>query len=212
MSHIEQNFNQFLSKYPELEKCYNKGLINRRSLARYLIKNQIAKPNQLDAVIAMLRRYKFNKTKEIKNIFPKTKIKIKDNIIILDFKKEKSLIKEIQYIINNTDYDNGDTLKIVIGSSSVKVFLDKENEDKLKNIINKYKLNNRLNNISEISIMFPEDVLKEKGIISTLTKELYINDISISEILTASPELLIYLNEEFVINTYDIIKRLQKNK
>ena len=211
MSQIELKFRQFLSKNPELETCYQKGLINRRSLARYLIKQNIAKSNQIDAVIAMLRRFEFKKpTKQSKEMLSKTKINIKDNILILDFQKEKELIQKLSQLITKTNYDRGDTLKIVVGSSSVKILLDKENEKKVKDIINNFKLQNKLSNISEISIMFPNDAIKEQGILSTITKELTVNNIVISELLTASPELLIYLKDEFVLKTYEILKRLQK--
>ncbi len=210
MSQIELNFRQFLSKNPELEVCYQKGLINRRSLARYLITQGIAKPNQVDAVIAMLRRFEFKEKKEPKDLFSKIKVNIKDKIVILDFEKEKELIQKLEQLIEKTNYDRGDTLKIVVGSCSVKVFLDEENEKKVKNFVEKFKLQNKLSDISEISIIFPEDAIKERGILSTITKELAINDIIISELLTASPELLIYLKEEFVLKAYDILKRLQK--
>ena len=211
MSQIEQEFRQFLSKNPELEICYQDGLINRRSLARYLIKQDIAKSNQLEAVIAMLRRFKFKEQKQTKDLFSKIKINIKDKIIILDFQKEKELIQKLHHLIESTNYDRGDTLKIVVGSCSVKVFLDEENEKKVKNIVVRFKLQNRLTNLSEISVMFPENAIKERGVLSTITKELSVNDIVISELLTASPELLIYLKEEFVLKAYDILKRLQKN-
>jgi len=187
-----------------------RGLINRRSLARYLINQGIAKSNQLEAVIAMLRRFEFKDLKQTKDLFSKIKINIKDKIIILDFQKEKELIQKLHHLIENTNYDRGDTLKIVVGSCSVKVFLDEDNEKKVKAVVENFKLQNRLTNISEISVMFPEDAIKERGILSTITKELSVNEIVISELLTASPELLIYLKEEFVLKAYDILKRLQK--
>lgn len=211
MSQIEQEFRQFLSKKPEIETCYQEGLINRRSLARYLVKHGIARSNQLEAVIAMLRRFRFKEpAKQAKDLFSKTKINIKDNVTILDFEKEKELLQRLQHLIANTNYDRGDTLKIVVGSSSVKVFLDEENERRVKDIIENFKLQNRLSNISEISVLFPEEAIKERGVLSTITKELTVNDIVISELLTASPELLIYLKEEYVLEAYDILKRLQK--
>jgi mRNA-degrading endonuclease HigB of HigAB toxin-antitoxin module len=210
MSQIEHNFRQLLSKKPELETCYQEGLINRRSLARYLVRHNIAKSNQLEAVIAMLRRFEFKEQKQTKDLFSKIKINIKDKIMILDFQKEKELIQKLHHLIENTNYDRGDTLKIVVGSCSVKVFLDEDNEKKVKNVVENFKLQNRLTNISEISVMFPEDAIKERGILSTITKELSVNEIVISELLTASPELLIYLQEEFVLKAYDILKRLQK--
>jgi len=211
MSQIEQEFRQFLSKKPEIEICYQEGLINRRSLARYLVKHGIAKSNQLEAVIAMLRRFAFKEqVKQARDLFSKTKINIKDNITILDFQKEKELVQKLQSLIANTNYDRGDTLKIVVGSTSVKVFLDEENEKRVKDIIEKFKLQNKLSNISEISIIFPNEAIKQRGILSTITRELTVNEIVISELLTASPELLIYLKEEYVLKAYDILKRLQK--
>ena len=211
MSQIEQKFRQFLSKNPEIETCYQKKLINRRSLARYLIYQNIAKSNQLEAIIAMLRRFEFKEKKQPKDLFSKIKVSIKDKIVILDFQKEKELIQKLEKLIEKTNYDRGDTLKIVVGSSSVKVFLDEENEKKVEDIVEKFKLQNRFSDISEISITFPEDAIKEQGILSTITKELTVNEVVISELLTASPELIIYLKEEFVLNAYVILKRLQKN-
>lgn len=210
MSQIEQDFRRFLSKNPEIEKSYATGLINRRSLARHLIKEGIAKSNQLEAVIAMLRRYKFSTiSKSNAELFKNFKINIKDKILILDFEKNKELFKNLQKLISHTDYDKGDTLKIVIGSSSIKVFIDLEKEKDVKELFKEFKLKNRYENISEMSLFFPENAQGIKGILSTITRELAINDITITEFLTATPELLIYINEEYVLKAYEILKRLQ---
>ena len=56
--------------------------------------------------------------------------------------------------------------------------------------------------------MFPEESIREKGVLSTITRELTVNNIVITELLTASPELLIYLKEEYVLKAYEILKRL----
>ncbi|MBS3116837.1 hypothetical protein J4421_04550 [Candidatus Woesearchaeota archaeon] len=211
MSQIEQKFREFLSKKPEVETCYQEGLINRRSLARYLVKQRISQSNQLEATIAMLRRFPFQKLlPPSQDLFKQIKINIKDHITILNFEKEKELVQKLQLLITHTNYDRGDTLKIVVGSSSVKVFLDEENEKKVKDSLEKFKLKNKYSHISEISVGFPEEAREERGILSTITKELTVNGIVISELLTASPELLIYLKEEYVLKAYDILKRLQK--
>lgn len=211
MSQIEQDFRQFLSKHPEIEKSYQTGLINRRSLARYLIKEHIAKNNQLEAVIAMIRRFKFKPLKRgSENIFKDTRINIKDKILVLDFEKDKGLLKKLQSLIANTDYDKGDTLKIVIGTLSIKLFIDQKKENKLKDIFKEFKVKHRFANISELSLQFQDKAIDAKGILSTITTELALNDVVITEFLTATPELLIYLDEEDVLKAYEIIKRLQK--
>ncbi|MBT4539933.1 hypothetical protein HOC35_00320 [Candidatus Woesearchaeota archaeon] len=211
MSQIEQEFRLFLSKNPEVESCYQEGLINRRSLARYLIKQGIAKSNQVDAVIAMLRRFQFKEiSKKNKDIFKGIKTQVKDNIIIFDFEKEKELVRKLDKLIANTDYDKGDTLKIVVGSGSVKLFIDEKNEAKVKDLLKMFKVKNKYKNISEISLMFDDKVVDAKGILCSVTKELAVNDVFITELLTASPELLIYLKEEFVVKAYEVLKRMQK--
>jgi hypothetical protein len=56
--------------------------------------------------------------------------------------------------------------------------------------------------------LFSEKAKYERGIISTITRELSVNDIVVSEILTATPELIIYMKEEYVLKSYEIIKGL----
>jgi hypothetical protein len=212
MSQIEQKFRLFLSHKPEIEKCYLEGLINRRSLARHLIKNDIAKSNQVEAVIAMLRRFDFKKLEEQNNkdLFENFKINVKDNILILDFEKDKELLNRLQNLIAKTNYDKGDTLKIVVGSSSITLFIDKEKEPKLKEIFSKFKLIKTFKKIYEISLQFPEKAIESKGIIAPIARELSLNDISITELLTANCELLIYLKDENVIDALGILKKLQR--
>ena len=62
----------------------------------------------------------------------------------------------------------------------------------------------------EISLMFPDESVKSKGIISALTRELALNGVLIIEILTASPELLIYLEDKYLLKALEVIKCLQK--
>ena len=214
MSQIEQNFRQMLAAKPELAKCYQEGLINRRALARYLITKGIAQKNQMDAVIAMIRRYEFEENKkqqkECLDLFKHTRITVKDKIAILEFKKDKTLMQKLQKIISHTDYDKGETLKIVIGTQNITLFIDQKKQEQLKEVLEDYTLINTNKNMSELSIIFPEETKKIKGTLSLVTQEFVLNDITISECLTASLELLIYVKEEYVLKAYEILRRLQK--
>ena len=214
MSQIEQEFRQLLAAKPEIEKCYVEGLVNRRALARYLISKGIAEKNQMDAIVAMLRRYEFSEhrknQKECQDIFKNTRISVRDKIAILEFKKDKTLMQKLQKIISHTDYDKGETLKIVIGTQNITVFIDQKKQEQLKEVLEDYTLTHTEKNMSEISIIFPEETKKIKGTLALVTKEFVLNDINISECLTASLELLIYLKEEYVLKAYEILRRLQR--
>jgi hypothetical protein len=209
MSQIEQDLRQFLAKHPEIEKCLQQSLINRRSLARYLIKEGIARASEFGALIATLRRYDFRRyPEEEMALFRKLKIQLKDNIIILDFEKDKGLVQELKKIINSTNYDKGDTLKMVLGTTSITLFLDEDKLPLISELAKGYKPRNKYLHISELSLLFPDTAIATKGILSYITREFYLNDILISELLTASQELLIYVKEEYVLKAYEIIKRL----
>ncbi len=211
MSHLEQDIRSFLSMHPEIEKCISHNLVNRRSLARHIIKNKVADKGRLDAVIATLRRIECRKfSDEDSSIFTKVRLRVKDNIAILDFEKDKKLMQELKKIIDSANYDKEETLKIVVGSASIKVFIDESNHMEVKRTLQDFELNKEHMNISEISMIFPKQAVSTKGIISFISRELYLNDITINEILTASPELLIYLKEDYAAEAYKIIKRLQK--
>lgn len=210
MSQIEQSFRMLLSKQPEIEKAYAEGLINRRALARYLVKKGIAKSNQLEATIAMLRRFEFRKVeKESMDLLKKTKVSLKDRIAILDFEKDKELLQCLQQVLKCINYDKGDTLKIVVGSTSITLYIDDKKYHEIKEIINKFPIKHKFMNISEVSVQFPEEAIYTKGVFSTITRELVMHDLIITEMLTASSELLIYVKGEYVLKVYEILKRFQ---
>ena len=210
MSQIEQNFRHFLGKHPEIEICYGEGLINRRSLARCLVKEKVADQKQMEAVIAMIRRFPFAPVRQKRsNLFGGIRVSVKDKVLILDFEKDKELFVRLQKLIEHTNYDRGEMLKIVTGSSSIKVFLDEKKEPFLKDIFRNFKLKNRYADISEISIEFPEEAIDTKGVLSTVTSELLMGGIVITELLTATPELLLYVKQEYVLKAYEVLRRLQ---
>src|SRR3989338_6757762 len=211
MSQIEQNFRLLLGRKPEIEKCYGEGLINRRALARYLAKKGIAKSNQMEATVAMLRRYPFSPPeKEQSDLLKEIRISLKDGILILNFEKNKELLQRLQKLVAMTDYDRGDTLKIVVGTTDITIYLDEENEKKTKELFSGFKIKHLHKKISEFSLAFPEKAISTKGITAALTRELALNGINIEKMLTSGTELLLYIREEFVLKTYEILKRFQE--
>ncbi len=212
MSQIELRIRDLLGRHPEIEKCYQEGLVNRRALARYLIANGVGGPGDLDAVVASLRRYEFGDFEgRGPELFPAIRVTLKDRIMIVDFEKEKALLQDLQKIIGQFEYDRGDTLKFVVGTASIKLFVDQGKEPMVRSLLTRYKVRSRLDRLSEISMMFPEAATNTRGVLAVLTRELALNDVVLTELLTASPELLIYVRDEHVAKAYEIVRRLQRS-
>lgn len=210
MSQIELGIRNLLGRHPEIEKCQQAGLLNRRALARYVIANGVGGPDDLDAVVASLRRHDFgNLERKGPELFPEVRVTLKDRIMIIEFEKEKALLQDLQKVIGQFEYDRGDTLKLVVGTASIKLFVNQGKEPALRSLLTRYKVRRRLDGLSEISMMFPEAAPETRGVLAVLTRELALNDVVLAELLTASPELLIYVRDEHVAKAYEIVRRLQ---
>ncbi|MBN2566694.1 hypothetical protein JXB02_01255 [Candidatus Woesearchaeota archaeon] len=209
MSQMEQDFRLFLSSRPEVTKCYLQGLINRRALARHLMKEGVVKQGRLDAAIAMLRRYGFPATQGApKSLFSAVRVTIKDKVLVLDYAKDRRLLEALKGLFSRIDFDAGETLKVVVGTSSIKLFIDSHNEGLAGEVLSGFRPRKRFSGVSEMSLLFPEAAISTKGVVSTITTELSLNDIVVTEILTATPELLVYLSSDDALTAYAIIKRL----
>src|SRR3989338_344755 len=157
MSQIEHLLRGALAKYPEIERCLQKGMVNRRSLARYLIQEGVAKGNQMEALIATLRRYHFKEhAEESLHIVKNMRIQVKEGITILDFEKQKELVQEVKKLVDEIDYDKGDTFKLVVGSESVKIFIDEGKKEIIESLSRRFHLKKKYKQMDEISILFPE--------------------------------------------------------
>lgn len=200
---MEQEFRLYLSQRPELAKCHD--LLNIRALARELIAAGIAKKNHVEAVVAMLRRFPFEKTVQRNKVFREKRMQVKDKMVILHFAKSKALLQELQKMIAETDYEKGDTLKIVVGSSAVTVVTDQHKK------FDRFPVLSKVEDVSEISLMFTDSALDTKGILAMVTQELALNDIVVAEFMTASSELIFYVKDEYVLRACEIIKRLQRS-
>lgn len=211
MTQMEQRLVSLLNREPEIEKAYRKGLINRRALARYLVARGVADRSQFDAVLATVRRHDFGEAPDDPGpMFRDVRVGLKDRIVVLDFAKDKELLRRLERVIAHIDYDRGDTLKVVVGTSSLKLFLDEARESALALLLGRFKVVHRLERVSEISMIFPEAASRTRSVLSVITRELALNDVVIAELLTTSPELLLYLEDTYVPRAYETIRRLQE--
>lgn len=202
----------FFNKNPDIRESRNKGLINRRALAKYIIEKEKLSKNRFEALVTALRRFESTPTtKETLDITKEIKISTKDNISILYLEKSGEVLSNISKVINLINFNKNETLKIVHGSLSIKLFIDEFNIKKISDIFPSKDITKIYSNISEISILFPDKAKKTKGIVSYVTSQLTVNNIAIIELLTCTPELIIYTDEKDLLKSYETLRRLKNN-
>jgi len=200
----------FLNKYPDIRESRNRGLVNRRALAKYIIKQEKLDINKFEALVTALRRFELKpESKEHLDIVKEIKISTKDKISIVYLEKSEEILKEIPKIVNLINLNKSETLKIVLGSLSIKLFIDEFNVKKIANIFSGKDIITTYKNISELNLIFPDNASKMKGVIAYITSELTINNINIVEIITGKPELIVYVNESDLLKAYETINHLK---
>ncbi|MAG08501.1 hypothetical protein CMO89_03440 [Candidatus Woesearchaeota archaeon] len=211
MTNINFLLQDFFNRNPDIAKARNKDLVNRRALAKYIIKHETLDKNKIEALITALRRFEVKKESEdnLSSLFKEINITTKDNIIIINLEKNEQVLEDLSKVIPLINFSKNETLKIVQGSLSVKLFIDNFNLKKIKDIFLEKNILRIHKEIAELSLIFPEKAIKTKGIISYVTSQLLINDINIIELLTCTPELIIYVEEKSLVKAYESIKRLK---
>lgn len=210
MSQIEMAIERFFAKNPGVRDARNRGLVNRRSLARYIAAEEKIPANKLEAVIMALRRYPLEKekAKDFKKFFKGMRTSAKDNICVISLKNTDSVIEKTARLVHSINHGPNETFKIVQGALSIKLFLDNSRLKQAKEYFQPGEIIEVYDNTSEINIILPQDVVKTQGVISYITNKLVIDKINILELLTSSPELLIYVDNKDLLQAYEAIKNM----
>jgi len=210
MSQIEQRFMLYLNRHPEIRAA--RGLLNIRALARSFIREENLNEN-IEAVVATIRRADIRPLASYprKSVFSDIKISMKDEIVVLDYEKSKELMERLKLILSLIDFDKHETMKIVAGSQSVKVIVDSSNRKKVKEELGRKYLIKEYASVSEISLLFSSKAKDEKGIVAYVSNELLLNGINMLEIISCTPELIIYIDEKESIKTFEVIKRIKNS-
>ncbi len=210
MSQIEMSIERFFSKNPDVREARNKGLVNRRSLARHIAAEEKIPANKLGAIIMALRRDPVEKDrqKDFKKFFKSMRTSAKDNICVLSLKNTDSVIEKTARLVRSLNHGPNETFKIVQGALSMKLFLDNSRLKQAKEYFQPGEIIEVYENTGEINITMPHEVIKTYGLISYITSRLAISKINILEILTSTPELLIYVHHSDLLRAYEAIKNM----
>ena len=201
----------FFTKNPDVREARNKGLVNRRALAKYIIEKEHLDINRYEALVTALRRFEVEPISEDSlKVIKDVNVSTKDKVAIIYLEKTDEVLRNVIKITKFVNFNKNETLKLVQGSLSFKIFVDEYNVNKVKELFTENDIIKTHHSISELNLVFPKNAPQIRGIISYVTTELTINKINIVEIITGDPELMIYVKEQDLLLAYQTIKRLIK--
>jgi len=214
MTNSTQKVWAILTKELGIRKNIERGLINNRALAKYLIKEHNLKAS-LDSVISAIRRYEMDKSvkddnEAIKNIFKGCKISTKNNLACITLRRNSNIAKYLAELHRFVDFDKGEVLRIIKGAETLKVILDSDKVDDVMDLFQKQDRISVKKDQVEISVEISIDAEKTKGVVARVVNELLVKNINISEILCCVPEILVIVDQKDMLSAYEGLVELAR--
>ena len=216
MTNINKEVWKFIDNNPSIKRNMSHGLINRRALANYIIKQRYLQTS-LDAVVSAIRRY------DIKNyddmfltaqdmISQTTDLSTKSNLANVVLSKDTEIQKLIPEFFTIIKYDRGDVLRIIQADESIKVLINEKNLKKIVDILPEKKILSVDENLAEINLHLNNKAKDTPGVLAIITNELANNGVSIVEVLSCFPELLWFVYQSDLLKAYNALYQLCLSK
>ncbi|MCK5289639.1 MAG: hypothetical protein KAJ56_01730 [Candidatus Aenigmarchaeota archaeon] len=210
MSQIELTLEKFFSRNPDIRESRDKGLINRRALARYIADLENIPMKNFDALVMALRRYSSEQKTQMNyaGLFRSMRTSAKDSITVVCLRNSEKVLEKIPHLFRAINVGPNDTFKIVNSALTIKLFSDSSKLKQIKEHFDKDEILEIYDNVGEINIILSKDVINAYGVLSYITSQLSIHKINILELLTSTPELLLYVENKNLLKAYEVIKNM----
>jgi hypothetical protein len=189
-----------------IQKDLERGLINHRALARYVLKNYPIKAS-MESAISAIRRFKSdeifeNSEKELLSNFKEASIKTRSNIACLTLKTS------VEKILPGFLLEHPDS-KRVTGSDRMKLLVEDKILAKAEKAFKSHIIKME-KELGELSIVMTEKACKTRGVLARVADEISLYNINIEEMIICPPEFLIYVKQKDIIKTYDSLLKLKE--
>ena len=204
----------FLDNDFVIRKALSKRIISLRALSREIIKELELKDTNLDAVMSAIRRYKKTgkqeSTEKLNKIFSKLSIKTRSNVVDITLQKNKRSVENISKLNSIVDIEKGEIIITIQSEQSITIILDEKNLEKLQNISNKPDIISVDKKLVAINLQFTEDARSAKNIIAVVSSSFSAENITIVELMSSAPELIIIIKKEDIVKALNVIEKLQE--
>ena len=203
---------KYLDNNPHIKADMSLGIINIRALAKHIIKTQKMDAT-LDAVISAIRRYEIDRQEDIfakaRKVIEETfTLSTRSGLIEISLVKDDDVHRILPELFEIIDYARGEILRVIQATESIKLLADEKNLEKVTEVFPKEKILKIDKNIAEINMHMNPRGAATRGILAVITNELAINGISIFEIMSCLPEMLLFVKEEDILKSYQVLYEL----
>lgn len=210
---ISRIVEKMIKENPALEIALAKDIISYSKLARYLhdeVQKEFGKSATDAAIMQALKRLreKSEKLYEKKTKFYALELNTNSNIVSITIGKTNKLPQIMQSIYGMKELEEGFVLNATHGNQQTTLLLSKILEHKVNELLEGERIIAKVDNLSQLSVRFDEQMFEAPGFIVYVLKELTWNNINIIEIVSTYTELIIIVKNEDLMKAYNIVQKL----
>ncbi|MGM5485333.1 MAG: hypothetical protein ACQEP1_05690 [Nanobdellota archaeon] len=215
MDNVTKEVYRIIDRTPSMREGMNKGIINKRALASFIVQNFMP-DKEVNAVISAIRRYPVKERTEVFvnafDIVSESTLSSKNGIVSITLNKEEAAERVLPELFSVIEVEKHQSLRVIQADESIKVIIDKKNLNKVKELIPEQSIKKIDEDLAEVIIHLDKRTWSTPGIASILTTELSLNNINIVEMMSCIPEIIIFFKEKDLMEAYNVLYGTHRQK
>ena len=210
ISHVVQ---KLVDEKVYIQESMDKDIISYASLAKQLqpdIEEELGKKVKKHAIEMALRRYKDQLKQKHKTISfdYSSDIIMKTKICDIAVTRSPSLLVKLKKLYDIVDFEKGDILNIIQGSSEVIIVTNERYKKKLMEIIKGEKILIQEGDLISLTMTFSKDFFYTPGIIFNIIRNVAWENVNIFEIVSTNTELTFIIHKKDAMKGYKALEKL----
>ncbi len=202
MNSINTEVWRYIDNHQAIKRNLAENIINIRALAKKIIAD-LHLSCSLNAVISAIRRYSHGLPARehlpaITALLQNAKLFTRTRLASLLLQKNESVRNKLAQLYAQIDFQGGDLLHIFEVNKYIKIIIDEKTQELARRLFTKPEIVTTERNLSELSIVYVDDITRTPGVFAFVANELAANNLSIVDsiichsehiIIVPSPEL-----------------------
>jgi aspartokinase len=210
ISHIVQ---KLVDEKVFIQESMEKDIISYASLAKQLqseIEEELGKKVKKHAIEMALRRYREQlKQKHKKVSFNySSDIIMKTKICDIAVVRSPTLLVKLRKLYDIIDFERGDILNIIQGSSEVSIVTNERYKNKFLEILNDEKILIQEENLISLTMTFSKNFYYTPGVVFNIIRNVAWENINIYEIVSTNTELTFIIHKKDAMKAYRSLEKL----
>lgn len=217
MATVSAAVKKIVNDKPLLQEGLRQGIINYAALADNIqqqVEQQLGKDASSAAIIMALRRHSehLQATDAKPKLSLNTQLTLKTGLVYFSVKRSPQLFRKLEGLYKAFDYESGDTFNVIHGNNEVSIVANDKHERKIAAALQDEHVTTKEKNLVSVSVEPEKDFAYTPGVLFSVTRKLYWDNINIFEIVTTSTELTFIFQKKDAMRAYSSMQELLDEK